>query len=120
VTKTEGTTAAAASIEDVLGSIGWANELVREFLVRLLRQERSLAAAMGYVLALGRDVRANCWDLAERAGHENPYRFQKLPGSYRWSWEDGRERLPALAQQVLGGEPDDEAGRAWPSTRPRT
>jgi DDE superfamily endonuclease len=65
---------------------------------------------MGYILALGRDVRANCWDLAERAGHDRPYRFHRLLRSYRWSWEDGREMLPGLAQQALGGEPDDEIG----------
>jgi SRSO17 transposase len=87
-----------------------ANALVREFLARLMRQQRSLATAMAYILALGRDVRANCWDLAERAGHDKPYRFHRLLRSYRWSWEDGREMLPALAQQVLGGEPDDGIG----------
>ena len=110
MTKQENPTAASASIGDVLGSIDRANALVSVFLARLMRQRRSLAAAMGYVLALGRDVRANCWDLAERAGHGKPYRFQALLRSYRWSWEDGREMLPGFAQQVTGGEPDDEIG----------
>jgi SRSO17 transposase len=112
VTKTEDATAAAASVDDVpLGSIDRANVLVREFLTRLLRQRRSLAVAVGYVLALGRDVRANCWDLAERAGHDGrPHRMQALLRSYRWSWEDGREMLPGLAQKVLGGDPGDLLG----------
>jgi SRSO17 transposase len=112
VTKTEDTTAAAASIDDVpLGSIDRANALVGEFLTRLLRQRRSLATAVGYVLALGRDVRANCWDLAERAGHDGgPHRMQALLRSYCWSWEDGREMLPGLAQKVLGGDPGDLLG----------
>ena len=65
---------------------------------------------MDYVLALGRDVRANCWDLAERAGHSGPHRMQALLRSYRWSWEDGREMLPALARQALEDDPDDETG----------
>jgi SRSO17 transposase len=105
------TTAAPASIGDVLGSIGRADALVRGFLAVLMRQQRSLATAVDYVLALGRDVRANCWDLAERAGHDRgPHLFQGLLGSYRWSWEDGREMLPGLAQDVLGQEPGDEIG----------
>src|SRR5260370_39280985 len=76
-----------------------------------MRQRRSVAVAMGYVLALGRDVRANCWDLAERAGHAaGPHRMQALLRSYRWSWERGREMLPGLAQQVLEEDPDDIIG----------
>jgi SRSO17 transposase len=110
VTKQDNTTAAPASIGDVLASIERADALVMRFLAVLMRQQRSLAAAMGYILALGRDVRANCWDLAERAGDGKPYRFHRLLRSYRWSWEDGREMLPGLAQQVLGTEPDDEIG----------
>jgi SRSO17 transposase len=110
VTKQDKPTAAPASIEDVLAARNRANALVSGFLARLMRQQRSLAAAMGYVLALGRDVRANCWDLAERAGHDKPYRFQALLGSYRWSWEDGREMLPGLAEEVLCGDLHDEIG----------
>ena len=44
-----------------------ANALVSAFLAGLLKRKRSVAAALMYVLALGRDVRANCWDLAEKA-----------------------------------------------------
>jgi SRSO17 transposase len=111
VTKQDKPTAATASIGDVLGSIGRADALVRGFLAVLMRQQRSRATALDYVLALGRDVRANCWDLAERAGHDGgPHLFQGLLGSYRWSWEAGREMLPGLARDVLGGEPADETG----------
>jgi hypothetical protein len=85
-----------------------ANALVSAFLAGLLKQERSIAAAMLYVLALGRDVRANCHDLAERAGLEpGDDRLWRLLGRYRWSWERGREMLPALAQQALAMAPDD-------------
>ena len=104
-------TAVPASIEDVLDCDERANALVRGFLARLMRQKRSTAVALGYVLALGRDVRANCWDLAERAGHAaGPHRMQALLRSYRWSWERGREMLPGLAQQVLEENPDDIIG----------
>jgi len=103
-------TAVPARIEDVLECGEQADALVRGFLAVLMRQLRSVAAAMDYVLALGPDVRANCWELAERAGHEGPHRMQALLRSYRWSWEQGREMLPAFAQQVLGDDPDDEIG----------
>ena len=111
VTKQDGTTAASASIGDVRASISQANALAGGFLAVLMRQRRSLATALDYVLALGRDVRANCWDLAEQAGHDaGPHLFQGLLGKYRWSWEAGREMLPALVQHVLGQEPEDEIG----------
>jgi SRSO17 transposase len=111
VRKTEdNATAAPARIEDVLDCGERANALVRGFLARLMRQLRSVTAAMDYVLALGPDVRANCWELAERAGHNGPWRMQALLRSYRWSWEQGREMLPAFAQQVLEDDPDDGIG----------
>jgi SRSO17 transposase len=111
VEKLEEPAAVTASIEDVLDCDQRANALVRGFLGRLMRQRRSTAVALGYVLALGRDVRANCWDLAEKAGHAaGPHRMQALLRSYRWSWECGREMLPELAQQVLEGDLEDIAG----------
>jgi hypothetical protein len=73
------------------------------FLARLMRLLRSVTAAMDYVLALGPDVRANCWELAERAGHDGPWRMQALLRSYRWSWEQGREMLPRLRAAGPGG-----------------
>ena len=86
-----------------------ANALVSAFLAGLLKRKRSVAAALMYVLALGRDVRANCWDLAEKAGLEpGDDLFHRLLGRYRWSWERGREMLPILAQQALGADPDDD------------
>ena len=84
-----------------------ANALVSAVLSGLLKRERSIAAALMYILALGRDVRANCWDLSEKAGLEpGDGRFQRLLGRYRWTWERGREMLPLLAQQALGTGPD--------------
>ena len=89
-----------------------ANALVSAVLSGLLKRKRSVAAALMYVLALGRDVRANCWDLPEEAGLEpGDGTFHRLLGRYRWSWERGREMLPGLAQQAPGPGPgDDEIG----------
>ncbi|MGH7735209.1 MAG: IS701 family transposase, partial [Gemmatimonadales bacterium] len=90
-----------------------ANVLVRAVLAGLLQRKRSIAAALMYILALGRDVRANCWDLSEKAGLEpGDDTFHRLLGRYRWSWECGREMLPGLAQQALSAGPDadDEIG----------
>jgi SRSO17 transposase len=75
-----------------------------------MRQARSVAAAMGYVLALSRDTRANCWELAERAGHAGPYRMQSLLRRYKWRWQDVRGDLPGLAAAVMPEEPGDPAG----------
>ena len=43
-------------------------------------------------------------------GHGLPYRMQGLLGRSRWRWEDLRELLPGLAQDVLGGGPGDGIG----------
>lgn len=105
--------AVPASIGDPIAAIERANALVSVALSGLLKRKRSIAGALMYVLALGRDVRANCWDLSEKAGLEpGDDTFHRLLGRYRWSWERGREMLPGLAQQALGAGPDadDEIG----------
>jgi DDE superfamily endonuclease len=101
--------AVPASIGDPIEAVERANALVRAVLAGLLKRERSIAAALMYILALGRDVRANCWDLSEKAGLEpGDGTFHRLLGRYRWSWEQGREMLPRLAQEALGPGPDDD------------
>jgi len=50
---------------------------------------------------------ANCWELAEAAGHAGPHRMQALPRSYRWAWEKLRDALPELAAAYLPDDPDD-------------
>lgn len=101
----------AASIGDPVDAVERANALVTAILARLFKRKRSIAAALMYVLALGRDVRANCWDLSERAGLEpGDGRFHRLLGRYRWSWESGREMLPLLAQEALGADAGDDVG----------
>lgn len=62
-----------------------------------MAQRRSAAVALDYVAALSPSARANCWSLAESAGHEGWGRMQALLGSYQWDWNDLRAKLPALA-----------------------
>jgi hypothetical protein len=62
-----------------------------------MAQRRSAAVASGYVAALSPEVKANCWAIAESAGHEGWGRMQGLLGSYRWDWKELRAALPGLA-----------------------
>ena len=55
-------------------------------------------------------MKANCWQLAEAAGHENPYRMQALLRTCRWRWEDLRSELPALALAWLPHDAGDLIG----------
>ena len=50
-------------------------------LKRVLAQRRSAGTALDYVRGLAPGVKANCWGLAEAAGHQGPYRMQALLGS---------------------------------------
>ena len=99
-----------ASIEDAAEYGERADALVSDLLGRVMRQRRTVAAAMDYILALSRETRANCWELAQKAGHEGPHRMQALLGRDKWSWEELRGLLPGLAQQVLRDDPGDPAG----------
>jgi SRSO17 transposase len=62
-----------------------------------MAQRRSVAVASGYVAALSPEVKANCWAIAESAGHEGWARMQGLLGCYRWDWKELRAALPGLA-----------------------
>ena len=110
VTKQDKPTAAVASIEDAAACDERADALVSGLLTRVMRRRGTVATALDYVRSLARDARANCWELAERAGHGLPYRMQGLLGRSRWRWEDLRELLPGLAQDVLAGDPGDGIG----------
>ena len=94
-------TAAEASISDVSGCADSIDAQVRTVLGRVLAQRRSADAAFGYVEALAPGVKANCWQLAEAAGYESPYRMQALLSSYRWDWGQLRAELAALAREWL-------------------
>jgi SRSO17 transposase len=103
-------TAAKASIGEVSGYADRAAAQVREVLGRVLAQRRSAETAMSYVEGLAPGVKANCWSLAEAAGHESPYRMQALLRGYRWDWEKLRAELPGLAQAWLPCDEDDLIG----------
>jgi SRSO17 transposase len=103
-------TAAKASIGDVSGCADRVDAQVREVLGRVLPQRRSVATAFSYLAGLSPGVKANCWALAEAAGHQGPYRMQALLGSYRWDWEKLRAELPGLAPGWLPCDEDDLVG----------
>ncbi len=77
---------------------------------RVLAQRRSVEVAFGYVTALAPGVKANCWAIAEEAGHEGPHRMQALLGSYRWDWGRLRGELAGLAAAWLPCDPHDMLG----------
>ena len=99
-----------ASIEDAAECGQRADVLVSGVLGRVMRQRRSIAAALDYVKALSRGTRANCWELAEEAGHEGPHRMQALLRRYRWSWEKLRDALPAWRRSACRMTLDDLIG----------
>ena len=72
-----------------------------------MAQRRSAVVASGYVAALAPGVKANCWALAESAGHDGWGRMQALLSSYRWDWAE----LPALAAAWV---PDAEGDLTGP------
>jgi len=97
VTNDNDDTAAQASIEDVADCTARVDTQVRAVLDEVMAQRRSAAVALDYVTALSPETRANCWSLAECAGHEGQCRMQALLGSYQWDWKDLRSQLPGLA-----------------------
>jgi SRSO17 transposase len=99
-----------ASIEDAAECGERADALVSGVLGRMMAQRRSVAAAMDYIRALSRETRANCWELAEKAGHQGPHRMQALLSRWKWRWEKAREELPGLAAECLPEDPDDPIG----------
>ena len=103
-------TAAWASIDDVAVCTARVDAQVRAVLGRVLAQRRSVEVAFGYLSALAPGVKANCWSLAEEAGHRGPHRMQALLGSYRWDWADLRGELPGLAAAWLSCDPGDLLG----------
>ncbi len=75
-----------------------------------MAQHRSAGTALDYIRGLAPGVKANCWGLAEAAGHQSPYRMQALLRSCRWDWTDLRAELPALARAWLPCDPGDLTG----------
>ena len=103
-------TAATARIEDVAACAARVDAELRVVLGRVMAQRRSVEVAWAYLAALSPGVRANCWSLAEAAGHEGWWQMQALVSSYVWDWKDLRAQLPALAGAWLPGGGDDLVG----------
>jgi SRSO17 transposase len=110
VTKQEEATAAWASIEDVAACTVRVDAQVRAVLGRVMAQRRSIETGSGYVRGLAPGTRANCWSLAEAAGHDGWHRMQALLGRYKWDWKGLRAELPALAAAWLPDSPGDLIG----------
>ena len=66
--------------------------------------------ALDYVTVLGSGVKANCWSLAEAAGHDGQGRMQGLLGAYQWDWTRLRDQLPGLAAAWIPDSPRDLIG----------
>jgi hypothetical protein len=103
-------TAAQASIDEVCVCTARVDAQVRAVLVRVMAQRRSVETAFRYLSALAPGLKANCWMIAEEAGHEGPHRMQALLGCYRWDWKDLRGELPALAAAWLPCDGGDLIG----------
>jgi SRSO17 transposase len=110
VTKQEEATAAQASIGDIAECAARVDAQVKAVLGRVLAQRRSVETAFGYVTALSPGTRANCWAIAEAAGHEGWGRMQGLLRPYRWDWKDLRAELPGLAAAWLPDREGDLIG----------
>jgi len=110
VEQDEYATAAQASIEDVADCAARADAAVRAALGEVMAQRRSASVALDYLAALSPGTRANCWSLAESAGHEGWGRMQALLGSYRWDWRDLRTRLAGLATAWIPDRDGDLIG----------
>ena len=103
-------TAAVASIGDLAECTASVDAQIETVLRGVMAQRRSTEVAVDYVTVLGSGVKANCWALAEAAGHDGQGRMQGLLGSYRWDWARLRDRLPGLAAAWIPDSPQDRIG----------
>ena len=113
VKQNEHDTVARASIEDVADRTARADTQVRAVLGEVMAQGRSAGVAFDYVAALSPGTRANCWSLAESAGHEGWGRMQALLGSYR-----SMPLTLGYCDRLCGSCSGVRCGRfAWPGDR---
>jgi SRSO17 transposase len=99
-----------ASLEDIASSVRAVDEAITDALSGVFAQRRSIEVAFDYLAALAPGVKANCWDLAEAAGHTGWSRMQALLGRYVWDFTAVRERLAPLAARYLTCPDDDRVG----------
>lgn len=103
-------TAAVASIGDLAECTASVDARIETVLRGVMAQRRSTEVAVDYVTVLGSGAKANCWSLAEAAGHDGQGRMQGLLGSYRWDWTRLRDQLPGLAAAWIPDSPQDLIG----------
>ena len=103
-------TAAVARIEDLAECTASVDARIETVLQGVMAQRRSVVVALDYVTVLGSGVKANCWSLAEAAGHDGQGRMQGLLGSYRWDWTRLRDQLSGLAAAWIPDAPADLIG----------
>jgi SRSO17 transposase len=103
-------TAAVASIEDLAECTASVDARIETVLRGVMAQRRSTEVALAYVTALAPGVKANCWSLAQAAGHDGQGRMQGLLGSYRWDWTRLRDQLSGLAAAWIPDAPADLIG----------
>ena len=103
-------TAAVASIEDLAECTASVDAQIETVLRGVMAQRRSTEVALDYVTVLGSGVKANCWALAEAAGHDGQGRIQGLLGAYRWDWTRLRDQLAGLAAAWIPDSPPDLIG----------
>ena len=90
-----------ASIEDAAECGERADALVSGLLGRVMRQRRTVAAAMDYIRALSPgDAGELLGAGARRPGMRGRTGCRPCSAGYRWSWEELRGLLPGLAQEV--------------------
>lgn len=99
-----------ASLEDILANVQAVDDVIRAALAPVFAQRRSLAVAWDYLTALSGQVKANCWALAEAAGHTGWGRMQALLNSYAWDHTAARDLLAPLAGRWLTCPEDDLVG----------
>jgi SRSO17 transposase len=103
-------TAAVASIEDLAECAGRVDARIETVLRGVMAQRRSVSVALDYVTVLAPGVKANCWSLAEAAGHDGQGRMQGLLGAYQWDWTRLRDQLAGLAAAWIPDSPPDLIG----------
>jgi hypothetical protein len=110
VTRETDETAAWASLEDIAADVRIVDEAIRHELSGVFEQRRSLEVAFAYLGTLSPRVKANCWALAEAAGHAGWGRMQALLNRYVWDFTAVRDRLAPLAARFLACPEGDPVG----------
>ena len=100
-------TAAVASIEDLAECTASVDARIETVLQGVMAQRRSVVVALDYVTVLGSGVKANCWSLAEAAGHDGQGRMQGLLAKNYGP--DASDRYPGGAADP-DPSPTDRAG----------